>query len=403
MKILICTTDDYPHHGGKSTHISDLISGLRIKGVEYEIIDRTQINNAIYKFIKLLFQPLKLVSFKHYIYYRKKLELFLYKIKVKDRIKNGKFSVISAQDAAACTIVGRIGLDISIVLTMHTYIGIELTLDNSFFHEGDRLFEDLYKFELESLFHANTVIAVDKRIEKHITELINSNHDYKDKPKRVLSIPNFTDTDKYTITNHDIKDKLRKGYNLTKNDFIVCCARRLVEKNGVISLIKAINIIKNHQIKCLIAGDGPQMPFIKKYIVDNDLDEKIQLLGSLDSNELLDVYAVSDIAVVPSITVNGLQEATSISAIESMACGLPTIASDIGGLKQLITHRETGILVEENNPEKIADAIIELMDNPNLRFEIARNAREFIVNNHSHIKSTELYMDEYRIAYNKYN
>lgn len=399
MKILICTTDDYPHHGGKSTHIGDLTSGLKKIGIDYEIIDRSKINNFKYKFIKLLFQPIKLVSYKHYIYYRKKLEFFLFKQMFKKVIIKNKNSVISAQDAAACTIIGRIGLNVPIVLTMHTYIGIELTLDNSVFREGDRLYESLYKFELESLAYADSVITVDKRIEKHIRNLINTNFNYIDKPNRVLSIANFTDTEKFRITSQDLKDKLRIKNKLSKDDFVICCIRRLVEKNGVLTLVKAINILKNHQIKCLIAGDGPQMPVIEKYIIENGLSGKIQLLGSLDNKDILEIYAVSDIAVVPSITVNGLQEATSISAIESMACGLPTIASNIGGLKQLFIHKKTGILVEENNPDQLAEAIVELMNNKNMRIEIGRNAREFIVNNHSHIKATELYMNEYKIAF----
>ena len=401
MKVLICTTDDYPHHGGKSTHISDLISGFTNKGIEYEIFDRSKIDTLNYKFIKLFIQPIKLFSLQHYIYYRKKIELFLYSQKIKKVINSMNFSVISAQDAAACTIVGRINSNLPIVLTMHTYIGIELTLDNPFFHEGNNLFENLYNFESESLSVANSVVAVDKRIEQHILDLVNSKYQ-ENGPQRILSISNFTDTDKYIISNDAVKDNLRLKFDIKKNEFVICCARRLVEKNGVLSLIEAININDNYNIIVLVAGDGPQMHAIKQYIAENNLGNRVRLLGSLDSKDLIEIYTISDIAVVPSITVNGLQEATSISAIESMACGLPTVASDIGGLKQLISHRETGILVDENNPTQIANAIVELMENKKLRSKISKNARDFIVSNHSHIKSTEKYLDEFNYAINNF-
>lgn len=78
-----------------------------------------------------------------------------------------------------------------------------------------------------------------------------------------------------------------------------------------------------------------------------------------------------------------------------MACGLPTIASNIGGLKQLIKNKITGILVDEARPEKIAEAIIKLINDKEYYFNIKRDAREYIINKHSHTESSKKYLIEF--------
>ena len=93
--------------------------------------------------------------------------------------------------------------------------------------------------------------------------------------------------------------------------------RRLVPKNGVEYAIDAIKRISSSKIKLLIVGDGPLMAeLIKK---SND-DDRIQLLGPVSYQEIDEYYKLSDIILIPSITSNNIQEATSLM-LEGMACG----------------------------------------------------------------------------------
>src|SRR2546425_7533059 len=85
----------------------------------------------------------------------------------------------------------------------------------------------------------------------------------------------------------------------------------------------------------------------------------------------------------PSIPVVGVEEATSLFALEAMACGKPVVASAIGGLKEMIRNRENGILVPPARPDLLADAILELIRDRQLSDEIGEAARESVLDGHS--------------------
>lgn len=396
MKILITTLDDYPHHGGKSTHISNLIAGLGNYGVDCEVLGRNEINALLLIVLKILIQPLKLFNIKHYLYWRKKCELFLYKVKLKKVLRNNNYDLISAQDALSCTLAGRLDIDIPIVLTMHTYYGLEYTLDNNYFSSEDKLYNKLLFTELESIKYNSDIIAVDERIKEHILSILKRNLDLIKKSSNVIAISNFTNTDIFSPCTSNNTINL-KDYYISESDFVIICVRRLVEKNGVYFAVQAMKYIpENIQIKMLIVGDGPERSRIEKLIAENGLYNRVSLVGAINNEEMPGLYSKCNIALVPSITVNGLQEATSISAIESMSCGIPTIASNIGGLTELITNYDNGILVTERNSKEIAKAICELHNNPDLMDRISINSRKYIVNNHSHIAVSKKYLDVFK-------
>ncbi len=381
MKLLILTLDDYPHIGGKSTHIASLIDGLKHQDVECKVISRGNINKYKLNLYKLLIYPLRYISIKKYLYLRKMNEFKLFQKLVKKELDTNKYNWISCQDALACTAVGRINTSSIITLTMHTYFGLEYTLDNKFFNTEDDYYKKLLGLEEESLKYANNVVAVDERIYKHIQETIESDFiSYSNKIK-LFSIINFTNTDLYNAD----KNK-HVGFN-------IMCIRRLVEKNGVIYLVKAMKYLKNERnIKLHIYGDGPARDEITNYIQKNSLQNVI-MHGAISNSLLPDIYKQCDLVVVPSITVNGLQEATSISAIEAMSCGIPVIASDIGGLSQMIDNEKNGILVPEQNSKMLSEAIMKLYEDKNLQNKLSKNSRSYVLKNHSHIVAAKQYLD----------
>lgn len=378
MKLLIITIDKFPHRGGKSTHISSLISGLENENVECDVFSGDNIPRNKFNVLKLLIYPIKFFSKKRYLYYRKRIELFLFKNKLKKSIKGKKYDAVSFQDAITCGYCGN--LFEKSFLTMHTYFGIEYTLDNSGFTLDNPLYKKLLKIEENSLNFVNSIIAVDERIKEHVIKTLKK----YGKEMKVYAIPNFTNTDFF------------KPCKKKNDKVIIACVRRLVEKNGVIYAVKAMKYIDYDNCILKIYGDGPCLDKIKEYIKSNSLESKVELCGGIDNSEVLNIYNECDIVLVPSITVNGLQEATSISAIEAMACGIPTIASNIGGLPILIKNNETGFLVEEKDSKGIAEKIMMLIMDKNLRKEIGLNSREYILENHSHIAAAQNYLEIFK-------
>lgn len=210
------------------------------------------------------------------------------------------------------------------------------------------------------------IIAVDKRLEIYTRKL---------GAKKLWRLSNSVDT-------HFFSPKT-EGYSNPRNDGFILCPRMLVPKNGVAFAIEAIACLSaSTDVKLVIAGDGPLRPELEsraKEISSN----RIKFLGECDRTQMRNLYRDSEIVLVPSVTSKGLQEATSISALEAMACGKPVIASNIGGLRELIDNHETGYLVDEGKPEAIARRIIELLEDNPLRQRIGNQAREKVLNEFS--------------------
>jgi len=272
---------------------------------------------------------------------------------------------------------------------MHTYFGIEHSLDKRMGVLSRVIYRMHLADELQALNVVDGVVAVDQRIHEHVKANIDERVSQR---IQTTSIMNFTDTDLYMGTNAVARVDLRKRYNVANDVFIVVCTRRLVEKNGVIYAVRAMQLIDDDKIRLFIAGDGPQRKSIEDYILQHGLENRIVLFGSVDEKIALELYHISDVSIVPSVTVNSLQEATSISAIEAMSCGVPIIASNIGGLAQLIKHNHTGVLVDEADEEAIAREIVRLKNNNDLYQRISMDGMAWARMNHSHLSAARQYL-----------
>ena len=378
-KILFVTLDDYPHIGGKSTHMANLIEGLKAKDNECIVISRNMINKKRLFFKKVCSIIYKYTNVSKYLYLRKKFEFDLLYDYIAKNVDLSLYDAISCQDALSATIIGRISKDANVTLTMHTYFGLEYCLDNDVFNNDNIYYKKLLNLELECLKYTKKIICVDSRINDHVNNTIEKDYNIKD--FYVSSIKNFTNTDILNDT------------KIEHDKYTIMCVRRLVEKNGVYYAVLAMKYLKDRDKFILkIVGDGPEKERIEKCILENNLSNCVELVGAVSNEEMPELYKKCDLVLVPSITVNGLQEATSISAIEAMACAIPIIASDIGGLSELIENEKNGILVAEKDSKLIAKNIEKVCFDEKLSKKISVNARNSVLKNYSHISAAEKYL-----------
>jgi glycosyltransferase involved in cell wall biosynthesis len=89
------------------------------------------------------------------------------------------------------------------------------------------------------------------------------------------------------------------------------------------------------------------------------IDSRVKWLGQKDHDEVLRLYSIMDVVVVPS-----LFEGFGLTAAEAMACRRPVVASDVDGLSELIQSGANGLLVPPGNPQALANAIVEFLLNP---------------------------------------
>jgi len=148
---------------------------------------------------------------------------------------------------------------------------------------------------------------------------------------------------------------------------------RLSEEKGHLVLFSAFRqLIKNYPAaRLLIVGSGKKGEKLKDWVKREKLNNQITFLGNIA--ELSSLFKILDVSVLPS-TLEGL----GLSILEAQANGVPVIASSIGGIPEIITDKETGILVKPSNPDELYQGIKLLLQDSQLRQKIINNAKRQI-------------------------
>jgi len=174
-------------------------------------------------------------------------------------------------------------------------------------------------------------------------------------------IPNGADLEKFQVPNNklQIRSKLQIS-NIKPDDKVVVTTSRLVEKNGIEYLIRAmVDMYSN--VKLLILGSGELENKLKSLTRELGLEEKVIFLGQVDYKDIPEHLQASDIFCRPS-----LSEGLGSSFIEAMACGLPIIGTRVGGIPDILHDGGDGLFCEVKSPEDINDKIKMLLNNEQL-------------------------------------
>lgn len=163
-----------------------------------------------------------------------------------------------------------------------------------------------------------------------------------------------------------------------QENIILVTTSRLVEKNGVDTIIGAMTLLPDN-FRLVIIGDGPLMQDLKD-LAEAMPDEKIAFLGHIDNQELPKYLKVSDIFIRPSRS-----EGFGISFPEAMAAGLPVIATPVGGIVDFLfdpiqnpNTDPTGLFCRVDDPQSIVDAVNKYVDDNNLKETIVTNAKRLV-------------------------
>ena len=153
-----------------------------------------------------------------------------------------------------------------------------------------------------------------------------------------------------------IKDEMRRKLGISKDSNVVLTVRRLVYKNGIDTLIESARkaIKQNLRLVFLVAGKGPDFEEIKEKIGQLGIQKNFRLTGFISDEDLPFYYNAADFFVLPSKSGEGLP----LVALEAMACGVPVIATNVGGISEVIDE-DHGKLVPPNSPDSLAEAILE--------------------------------------------
>jgi len=179
--------------------------------------------------------------------------------------------------------------------------------------------------------------------------------------------------------------EIQKKY---KDKVKIIFAGRLIDGKGVRDLIEAVSKISLDNWVLLIIGDGPMKNDLEKYVNDLGLQTKIKFLGQLPRADLMEIINVGDIVVNPSYT-----EGLPTSVIEAAKCGKAIIATNVGGTREIIENKKSGILILVKRPEILAQKIELLITNTKLRKQLGKEARKKVENSFDWNISIKKYID----------
>ncbi len=184
--------------------------------------------------------------------------------------------------------------------------------------------------------------------------------------------------------NEEIFTRNTNDINQKSTNRIVFCGR-LVSVKGVDILLKAFRMLceKVEDAQLVIIGDGILKDELKLLCIQQNISDRVVFVGQLDNIEVRNYFRNSDIVAVPS-----REEPFGLVAIEAMSEKTCVVCSNVGGLKEIVKSGYTGMLFENENYAQLADVLIELMNNKELRFSLAENGFKE-ANNYSWNKTSE--------------
>ncbi len=171
--------------------------------------------------------------------------------------------------------------------------------------------------------------------------------------------------------------EIKRSYCSLDTKLIVNVAR-LVPKKNHIRLIEAMAGIrkKGKPVKCVIAGHGPERERLERLIQSLGASNEITLVGTLDRKQVRDLFRAADVVVLASTLIDGHHESFGIVAMEAASCGKPVIVGSEGGQADSVIHEKTGLVINADSPDEIAQAIVRLIENRGLAKQLGEAGRE---------------------------
>ena len=210
------------------------------------------------------------------------------------------------------------------------------------------------------LKNANGVIVLTEDMKREIQKICN---------RDVFVIPNGIDLGRFeNLSREELCSKLK-----INGEKIIVFVGTLRPVKGVRYIIEAMKIItnKNKNNRLFIVGDGEDRGYLENLVKKLDLQECVNFVGKVPNEKVPEYMAASDVFVLPS-----LSESFGIVNLEAMASGLPIVATNVRGLPEIIEDGENGFLVEPKNANEIAEKVLLLLEDDELRERISRNNKE---------------------------
>jgi glycosyltransferase involved in cell wall biosynthesis len=208
---------------------------------------------------------------------------------------------------------------------------------------------------------ASRLITVSEALRRELVEA------WPDAEAKSVCIPNGVDTRAETVK----PGAARAALGLAVQGPVIGMLARLAPQKGIADFLHAARIVASGYAEAsfVLAGDGPLRGQAEALRGELSMEDRLHLLGHISSPR--EFMAALDVLVVASTS-----EGSSVAAMEAMAAGKPVVATAVGGVPEVVTEGETGLLVKPSDPEALAAAVAELLADPARAREMGERGRQ---------------------------
>lgn len=209
-------------------------------------------------------------------------------------------------------------------------------------------------------------------------------------PERIVSIPAGVDMDIFSPSVNG--DHIKREFNLNENNFVVGIVSMLRGWKGHNYLIEAVKDLEGElpDIKLIIVGDGPYKENLEKLIKSKHLEKRVIMTGYRD--DVPQLMKNFHVFVLPSTCIEG----TSQAILQALAMKVPVVATDAGGLGEILIHEKTGIMVSPKDSYSLSQAILWVYSNYGAAKKMADQGRNLVLSRFTLAqtidKTEEIYM-----------
>ncbi|HSI68150.1 MAG TPA: N-acetyl-alpha-D-glucosaminyl L-malate synthase BshA [Planococcus sp. (in: firmicutes)] len=293
--------------------------------------------------------------------------------KIAEVIKNEELDLLHVHYAiphAVCAILGRdmANSNIGIVTTLH---GTDITVLGS-----DSSLKEAIRYGIEK---SDVVTAVSDSLKEQTYDMIKPD-------KQIETVYNFVDEREYHIK--DVSG-LKEEFQIPVDEKVIIHVSNFRKVKRVSDVVQTFSRVRQKvKAKLLLVGDGPEMSRINQQVKELKLENDVLFLGKRDN--LSELYNISDVKLLMSE-----KEAFGLVLLEAMACGIPCIGTNIGGIPEVIIHGENGYLIELGDTLQAAKYIVELLEDSG-KYEAFSNACLRSVEERFHSRKI---LEQYEVIY----
>ncbi|MBZ2166165.1 glycosyltransferase [Methanobacterium spitsbergense] len=221
-----------------------------------------------------------------------------------------------------------------------------------------------------SLINSIKTIAVSEYIAKKMISL-GSNQE------NLIILRNAIDTNRFKPLRNS---NLRKYYNINDKDVLILFVGYLDIFKGILELLEAFFELNeyNKNLKLMMVGNGPKENILKMKVLDQDLENSVIFTGKIPPVDIHNYYQSADIFVLPSYTDSG---GPPLVIMEAMACGLPIIGTNIGGIPEGIEDGMNGFIIPPGNVDEMIKKLNILLKDESLRKKFGNSSLKKIYEN----------------------